>query len=99
MSFSGSWSLSVNSPMGAQSITIAIEEGDDGALTGKAQGPTGELDLSGQRDGNAINFSGTADSPMGAIELKFTGTQDGDSASGDAQFGSFGSGTWTATRS
>ncbi len=99
MSFAGSWTLNISSPMGAQSVTVAIEEADDGALSGKAQGPTGELDMTGQRDGDKISFGGTADSPMGALELKFTGTQNGDEASGDASFGSFGSGTWTATRS
>ncbi len=36
---------------------------------------------------------------MGKIELTFTGTVDGDAMSGTAQFGSFGSGDWSATRS
>ena len=99
MSFAGKWTLNVSSPMGAHSVTVEMEEDDAGALTGKAQGPTGELEMTGQRDGDNISFSGTADSPMGALELKFTGTQSGEEASGDASFGSFGSGTWTATRS
>ena len=35
---------------------------------------------------------------MGKIELDFTGTVDGDAISGDVQFGSFGSGSWSAIR-
>ena len=36
--------------------------------------------------------------PMGQLELKFTGTVDGDSISGNVQFGAFGSGTFSGTK-
>ncbi|MDP6607227.1 MAG: hypothetical protein QF664_13380 [Dehalococcoidia bacterium] len=97
MSVEGSWALKISSPMGEQPATLELKGSD--SLTGSMNASVGNSELTGSLDGDAIEFKGEMDSQMGKIELTFTGTVDGDEMSGSAQFGSFGSGGWTATRS
>lgn len=97
MSVEGTWALKINSPMGEQPATLELSGSD--ALTGKMNASVGNADLTGSLDGDAVEFTGEIDSQMGKIALTFAGTVDGDEMSGKVEFGSFGSGDWTATRS
>ena len=96
MSVEGTWNLKIQSPMGEQPATLELT--GDGELTGKMSASVGNTDLTGSLDGDAITLKGEMEGQMGKIELDFTGTVDGDEISGDVQFGSFGSGSWSATR-
>ena len=98
MSVEGTWSAKIQSPMGEQSATLELTD-VDGALSGSLTGPRGSTEVGGKLDGDAIEFSGTMQGPMGPVELRFYGTLSGDEMSGEVQFGSFGSGSWSATRS
>ena len=61
-------------------------------------GPPGAAPVTRTADGNNVAFAATVAGPMGQMELKFTGTLDGDSISGNVAFGSFGSGTFTGSK-
>ncbi len=96
MSVEGAWNLQIQSPMGAQPATLELS--GDGELSGKLAASVGTTDLTGSLDGDAIELKGEMEGQMGKIELTFKGTVSGDEISGEVQFGSFGSGSWTATR-
>ncbi len=97
MSVEGNWNLKISSPMGEQSASMTLAGADD-ALTGSVTTQMGGADITGKLDGDSIEFSGEMSSQMGAVKLDFTGSVSGDEISGSVQFGSFGSGDWSATR-
>jgi hypothetical protein len=98
MSIEGKWNAKIQSPMGEQAATLELTDAG-GVLSGSFTSPQGSAEVSGKIDGDAVEFSGTVQSPMGAVELNFSGTLSGDEISGEVQFGSFGSGSWSAIRS
>jgi hypothetical protein len=91
MSVTGTWNLTLNSPLGAQPATLQIQEAGgayQGTLTGKAD-PTPAEQL--KVDGLTLSFSADADTPVGKLNLAFTGAVAGDSISGkyETPFGAF----------
>jgi hypothetical protein len=97
MSADGTWTTTMNTPMGAQNGTMELKT-DGGTLTGTLSGPQGSLDIEdGTVDGNSLAFKASVTSPM-AMTLEFSATVDGDSISGDVKLGAFGNATFTGTR-
>jgi hypothetical protein len=91
MSVTGTWNLTLNSPLGDQAATLQIQEAG-GAYQGtlKGQGdPTAVEEL--KVDGSNVGFSADADTPVGRLKLGFTGTVAGDSINGtySTPFGGF----------
>jgi hypothetical protein len=91
MSVTGTWNLTMNSPLGAQPATLQIQESGgayEGTLTGKAD-PTPAQQL--KVDGANVSFSADADTPVGKLNLAFSGTVTGDAISGkyETPFGAF----------
>jgi hypothetical protein len=91
MSVTGTWNLTMNSPLGAQPATLQIQESGGayaGTLTGKAD-PTPAQQL--KVDGANVSFSADADTPVGKLNLAFSGTVTGDAISGkyETPFGAF----------
>jgi hypothetical protein len=87
MSAIGTWNLTMNSPLGAQTATLTVEDAG-GSLTGKgAPSPLEALKV----DGDTVAFSADADTPVGKMKLGFTGAVAGDSISGkySTPFGAF----------
>ncbi len=96
MSVAGTWNVKIQSPMGERAGTLQLSGGLD--IRGSIDTGQGSADVTGQASASSVAFKGTMQGPMGAIELAFTGTVDGDEIAGVVQFGSFGSGAWSATR-
>lgn len=97
MSVDGSWNLTMQTPMGNREVKLSLQaSGSD--LSGTFEGPQGSAPVTGSLNGNNVDFGATINGAMGQMDLKFTGTQDGDSMSGNVAFGAFGSGPWSATR-
>lgn len=91
MSVTGTWHLTLNSPLGDQAATLQLEEVGDsfqGTLTGKAD-PAKLEDL--KVDGASVGFAADADTPVGRLRLAFTGAVEGDGMSGtySTPFGAF----------
>jgi hypothetical protein len=99
MSATGTWNISMNTPMGAQAATLdLVEEG--ATLTGTmsaAQAPDAMEITDGTVDGSALTWKAALTQPM-PITLEFSATVDGDSISGDVALGTFGNATFEGTR-
>jgi hypothetical protein len=90
MSVDGTYNIVINSPMGAQKVTLTLKA-DGNTLTGSQAGAQGSMDISeGKVDGNNVSWSANITSPM-PMKLETTGTVDGDKISGNVKAGAFGS--------
>jgi hypothetical protein len=83
--------------MGERAVTLKLEEAG-GTLKGTVESDQGNAPVEGTQSGDTVEFKGSVTGPMGAIELTFTGTQNGDEMSGNVKLGTFGDAPWTATR-
>ena len=97
MALEGTWNLTMNSPMGPRPVTANFTTTGT-TIGGEFAGPQGAAPVAGTLNGNDAAFAATVAGPMGQMELKFTGTVDGNSTSGNVQFGAFGSGTFTGSK-
>lgn len=97
MSASGTWNITINSPMGAQQGTLDLDVDGD-SLTGTMNGVQGSLDLEdGKADGNSLSWAANMTSPM-PMKLEFSATVDGDDISGNVKLGAFGNATFSGSR-
>ena len=97
MSADGTWSTTMNTPMGAQNGTMELKT-DGASLSGTLTSPQGTIELEeGTVDGDALTWKADITTPM-AMTLEFSATVDGDSMSGDVKLGAFGNATFTGTR-
>jgi hypothetical protein len=91
MSVTGTWNLTLNSPLGDQAATLQIQEAG-GAYQGTLKGqndPTVVEEL--KVDGANVAFAADADTPVGRLRLGFSGSVAGDTLSGtySTPFGGF----------
>lgn len=96
MSADGNWKITINSPMGAQTVTASIKT-DGGTFTGTTQTPAGEQAIEGKVDGDKLTWSTSITSPM-PMTLEFEATVSGDSMSGNVKLGAFGNAPLTGVR-
>jgi len=91
MSITGSWHLTLNSPLGDQEARLEVTEAGDAlqaTLAGKGDPtPVQRFEV----NGNEVSFAADADTPVGRLNLAFSGTVEGDTFSGKYQtpFGGF----------
>jgi hypothetical protein len=99
MAIDGRWKVTLNTPMGArEAILELVTEGT--LLKGRWSGPQGTQEFAGGTvEGNSLAWQVEVSGPMGTMTLRFTGTVEGDKLTGNVQFGSFGSGTFSGVRS
>jgi DNA-binding beta-propeller fold protein YncE len=94
----GDWEMTTQSPRGERTQTIHIEQ-DGEKITVTMQGRQGEeITAEGTVKGNKIEWSMTRSTPRGDFTITYTGTVEGDTMSGEAQMGDFGSMEWTAKK-
>ena len=56
MSVDGTYNIVINSPMGAQKVTLTLKDAGGGTLTGSQAGAQGTMDIAaGKVDGNKIS--------------------------------------------
>src|SRR5262245_8520558 len=93
----GDWDLTLNSPQGTFNPKATFkQEGEK--LSGSFKSPRGELPLQGTVKGKEIKFSYTVKFQDQDLVITLSGMIDGDSIKGDADFGGFAQGDWTAKR-
>lgn len=97
MGADGTWNMTMNTPMGAQEGTLTlVTEGD--SLTGSMGGPQGELEIQeGKVEGDNLSWVVNMTQPM-PMKVEATATIDGDTLSGEAKLGAFGTAEFTGTR-
>ena len=99
MSADGTWKVTMNTPMGAQEMSVELKE-DGSTLTGTmsaAVAPEAMAVTDGTVDGDLLTWKAALTQPM-PITLEFKATVDGDSISGDVALGTFGTATFAGTR-
>jgi hypothetical protein len=96
MSADGKWSITVNSPMGAQKSDVLVKTAGD-AFTGTVTSPQGTQEISGKVDGDTLTWSLSITTPM-PLTLEFTAKVAGDDMTGTAKAGAFGSFPLTGKR-
>ena len=97
MSADGDWNVKMDTPMGAQQVTLTLVT-DGNKLSGKLAGPQGTMEFTdGTVDGNNLSWTVSLEQPM-PMKIATTATIDGDNLTGEAQLGSFGTAKLTGTR-
>ena len=97
MAADGTWNCTLDSPMGAQQMTLTLKTaGTD--LSGKLAGPQGEMEFTGgTANGDDLSWTISIDQPM-PMQIETTAKVDGDTLTGESKLGSFGTAKLTGTR-
>jgi len=94
----GTWLVTMESPRGTREGTLELAV-QGAALKGTWSGPQGAQEFSGGSiEGAALSWRVEMEGPMGKMSLNFSGSVDGDAITGSVEFGSRGSGSFTAKR-
>src|SRR5262245_43475860 len=97
MAIDGTWSVTVNSPMGAQKSKVTLAANGE-TLTGNGVGPDGEKPIAdGKVNGDAVSWRVDITSPF-PMTLEFSGKVEGDKLAGQVKAGSFGAFSFTGER-
>ena len=93
----GTWNCTMNTPMGAGNVTLVLATSGT-QLSGKLTSDQGVMEFTdGTVDGNKLQWTVSIDQPM-PMQIATTATIEGDTLTGEAQLGSFGSAQLTGTR-
>jgi hypothetical protein len=95
----GTWSMTIEGPQGPVPVTLTFATVEGQKVTGTLDLPQGTVNILGTFSESGITFLGSLEVNNQSITLKFTGKIVKDSMSGDADFGGFGAGTWSAKKS
>ena len=97
MSADGTWNLTMDTPMGERRSTLTLSTAG-GTLTGKQEAEGNTTDIAeGTANGNDLSWKVSITNPM-PLTLTFNGTVDGNSLTGTADTGMFGSFPFQGTR-
>src|SRR5580704_1071336 len=97
MSADGTWKITVQTPMGAQSSTVELSsEGGQLSGTQSGNGESGAI-YDASLDGDTATWKIDISRPM-SLTVTFTAKIDGDTISGTAKAGMFGSSTFSGAR-
>lgn len=91
MSITGTWNLTLKSPLGDQAAQLDLHD-HDGSVQGTLTGKGDPAALQGLTvEGANLAFSADADTPVGRMNLAFTGAVTGDTLAGtySTPFGAF----------
>jgi len=93
----GAWDITVNTPRGEMTNPMTIAQ-DGEKITVTMTSPRGESTGQGTVKGNEIEWSVTRTTPRGEFTVVYKGTVAGDTMSGQAQMGDFGTSDWKAVK-
>jgi hypothetical protein len=97
MSVDGTWNLTMETPMGERRSTLTLSTAG-GTLTGKQEAEGNTTDIAdGTVNGNSASWKVSITNPM-PLTLTFSGTVEGNSMTGSADTGMFGSFPFQGTR-
>ncbi len=96
MSADGNWKITVNTPMGAQKVTVTITTSGD-SFTGRTEGHMGAQDITGKVNGDVLTWSADITNPM-PMTLDFEAKVEGDTMTGTVKLGAFGNAAMSGVR-
>ncbi len=91
MSAAGKWNVHMDTPLGAQNFVWSLQQTGQG-WTGVMDAQSGRSELKNVKiDDDRIGFDARVGTPMGALDVTFTGEVQGDRISGSCRtaFGSY----------
>lgn len=94
---SGSWTLNVDTPMGAREMKLVATQNGQ-TLAGTMQTELGELPITGTVNGSNVAFVMNVNAQGMELKIDYAGTVEGDAMKGTVKLGDFGDGTWTGKR-
>lgn len=97
MSASGTWKITIDTPMGARHSTLQFSAEGKTLKGTQSEGSASTPIADGTVDGNKVSWKVDIDNPM-PMTLTFTGTVDGDKISGEADTGTFGAFPFSGSR-
>ena len=97
MAVDGTWTITISTPMGERQSTLALKTSGN-TLTGTQSADGESTDIAdGSVSGDEVAWKVSITSPM-PMTLEFTGTVSGNTISGQAQTGAFGSFPFSGSR-
>jgi hypothetical protein len=97
MAADGTWNLTMQTPMGERTSKLTLSTAG-GGLTGQQEAEGNTTDIAeGTVNGNEVSWKVSITNPM-PLTLTFLGTVDGNSLTGNADTGMFGSFPFQGTR-
>lgn len=94
----GKWELTTSSPRGERTSQVEFTQNGE-ELKVDAVGREGQkIEGKGKVSGDKIEWTITRQTPRGEMSMTYKGTVSGETMKGDVQFGTMGSGTWTAKK-
>ncbi|MEO6212535.1 MAG: hypothetical protein ABIP65_02800 [Vicinamibacterales bacterium] len=93
----GTWDMSIGTSQGASPATLIVTR-DGEKLAATINSPQGEAPVEVTLKDKAVALELSIQTPNGAITIVMSGTVDGDTMKGTADFGGRGSGEWSAKR-
>lgn len=99
----GDWEMTSETPRGERTQAIHIEQDGEkltvtmqGGMRGGQEG--GQITAEGTIQGNKVEWSFSRSTPRGEFTVKYTGTVEGDTMSGEVERGQGRTSAWTAKR-
>jgi len=94
----GTWSLTANTPQGAQTMTMTVTQTGE-SFTGNMSGEMGSLPVAdGQITGQSVTWSITIQMGGQSMTVSFRGDVEGTRMRGTAELGAFGNASFTAEK-
>ena len=93
----GDWDLTINSPQGARTTLVSLKQ-DGEKVTGMFKSQAGELPVEGTITGTELKLAFTINFQGQPLPITMSGTVDGASMGGKADFGGFAEGDFSAKR-
>jgi hypothetical protein len=94
----GDWEITVTSPRGERTSNMHIDqEGEKITVTMEGM-RGGEMKGEGTVKGNEIEWTVTLETQRGEFSITYSGKIEGNTMSGEAQMGDFGTMEWTAKK-
>jgi len=94
---SGDWEITVSSQRGEMTWDVKFEQ-EENNLTVIMTGQRGQVTGEGTFTGKKIEWTTTRSTPRGEMSMTWSGEVEGNTISGEVQFGSFGSSSWEGTK-
>jgi len=94
---SGDWDMITSTPRGDMTTTLKFVQADE-KLEVTMVSDFGEAKGEGTLKGNDIEWKVTMQTPNGDFTISYTGKVEGNTMSGEAQAGDFGTMAWKATK-
>lgn len=97
LDLSGNWSMTVNGPTGPQTSEMSVTQNGE-EISGTINGSQGPNAFTGNVAGTAVEFGFTMEAMGTPLDIAYSGEVKDGVMSGTVQFGSYGSGDFTAQR-